>query len=71
VDDTEEARLNEQNKVEEAKTLEHNPVAQALFNVLENGETVQTCQFMSELLGITEEEQAADHEDLEPSIERK
>ncbi len=71
MDDTEEARLNEQNKEEEAKTLEDNPVAQALFNMLENGETVHTCQFMSELLSLTEEEQAADHEEREPSIERK
>ena len=71
MDDTEEARLSEQNKEEEAKTLEDNPVVQALFNMLENSQTVHTCQFMSELWSLTEEEQAADHEEREPSIEHK
>jgi hypothetical protein len=66
MDDTEEGRLNKQNNLEEAKTLEDNPVAEALFKMLENGESVHTCQFMSELLSLTEQDQAADDEECEP-----
>ncbi|MGO9121093.1 MAG: hypothetical protein ACLQPD_26210 [Desulfomonilaceae bacterium] len=65
MDDAKEGRLSKQNNLE-AKTLEDNPVAQALFKVLENDEPVRTCQFMSELLSLTEQEQAADHEECEP-----
>lgn len=66
MDDTKEGRLSKQNNLEEAKTLEDNPVAQTLFKILENGEPVRTCQFMSELLSLTEDEQDADHEECEP-----
>jgi len=66
MDDIKEGRLSKQNSLEEAKTLEDNPVAQALFKMLENGGPVCTCQFMSELLSLTEQEQAADHEECEP-----
>ena len=66
MDDTKERRLSKQNNLEEAKTLEDNPVAEALFKMLENGESVHTCQFMSELLSLTDEEQAADNEECEP-----
>ena len=43
MDDTKEGRLSKQNNLEEAKTLEDNPVAEALFKMLENGESVHTC----------------------------
>ena len=66
MDDTKEGRVSKQNNLGEAKTQEDNPVAQALFKMLENDEPVRTCQFMSELLSLTEEEQAADHEECEP-----
>ena len=66
MDDTKKGRLSKQNNLGEGKTLEDNPVAEALFKMLENGEPVCTCQFMSELLSLTEEEQAADHEECEP-----
>jgi hypothetical protein len=66
MDDTKERRLSKQNNLEEAKTLEDNPVAQALFKMLENDEPVHTCHFMSELLSLTDEEQAADHKQREP-----
>jgi len=61
MDDTQESRLNKHKHSEKPKTQENNPVSEALFKVLENKESVHTCQFMSELLSLAEEEQAADH----------
>lgn len=57
MDDTEESRLNKQKHIEKAKTLESNPVAEAIFRVLENDESIHTCQFMSVLSSLAEEEQ--------------
>jgi hypothetical protein len=66
MDDSQESRLNKKSKMEEAKTLESNPVAQALLKMLENQEPVRTCQLMSELSSLAEEEQAADDKEREP-----
>lgn len=66
MDDSQESRLNKPSKMEEAKTLESNPVAQALLKMLENQEPVRTCQLMSELSSLAEEEQAADDKEREP-----
>jgi len=41
-----------------AKAQESNPVAQALLKMLENQEPVRTCQLMSELSTLAEEEKA-------------
>jgi hypothetical protein len=66
MDDNQKGRLNKQDETEEAKSLENNPVAQALLKMLENEEPVRTCQLMSELSSLAEEEQAVDHEEHEP-----
>jgi hypothetical protein len=57
MDNPQESRPDKQKRFEKAKTLENNPVAEALFRVLENDESVHTCQFMSELLSLAGEEQ--------------
>ncbi len=60
MDDTPKSRLSKQKHFEKAKTPENNPVAEAIFKVLENDDSVHTCRFMSELLSLAEEEQGAD-----------
>jgi hypothetical protein len=51
-------------KTEHAQASKYNPVVQALANILENQESVCTCQLMSELDSLAEKEQAA--EDKKP-----
>ncbi len=66
MDDNQKGRLNEQNRpAEEAKALEDNPVAQAILRMLENQEPVRTCQLMSELSSLAEEEEAAEDKERE------
>jgi len=66
MDDSQKSSLNGQIKTEEATTAEDNPVFQALAKVLENQESVCTCQLMSELYSLTEKEQPADDSEREP-----
>jgi len=66
MDDSQKSRLTEQTIMEEAKALEGNPVAQALLRMLENQEPVRTCQLMSELSSLVEEEQATEDKEREP-----
>jgi len=60
-----QSSLNQQIKKEEANTVKENPVFQALANILEEQESVGTCQLMSELYSLTEKDQASDDEKRE------
>jgi hypothetical protein len=60
MDDSKQGDLNQQIRKEEEKTLEDNPIFQALANILEKQETVGACQLMSELYSLAEKERAAE-----------
>ncbi len=66
MDDSKRSSSNQQIEKEEAKTMEENPVFQALANILEKQESVGACQLMSELYNPTEKEQAAEDEKCQP-----
>ncbi len=66
MDDSQEGRVNKHNDTKQAQALEKDPVAAALLRMLENQEPARTCQLMSELSSLAEEERAADDEEREP-----